>query len=73
VVQPVAVFLLAMWVLHWNPLHGGRWQQSLAPGFAAVVLLATFSPEPVLVTGLLMAALVVASTIAVRRTLEPPE
>jgi low temperature requirement protein LtrA len=58
---PVAVFLLAMWVLHWSPLHGGRWVQSLAPGFAAAVLLATFSPEPVLVTGLLVAALVAAT------------
>ena len=64
---PVAVFLLAMWVLHWSPLHAGRWHQSLAPGGAAAVLLATFSPAPVLVTGLLMTALVVATTVATRR------
>jgi low temperature requirement protein LtrA len=64
---PVAVFLVAMWVLHWSPLRGGRWHQSLAPGCAAAVLLATFSPEPVLLTGLLMAALVVASTIMARQ------
>jgi low temperature requirement protein LtrA len=72
---PVAIFLLAMWVLHWSPLPGGRWHQSLAPGCAAAVLGATFSPEPVLVTGLLTAALVVASTVAVRRRaggLTPP-
>ncbi len=66
---PVAVFLLAMWVLHWSPLHGGLWRQSIAPGFAAAVLLATFSPEPVLVTGLLVAAMVVTTTAAARRTL----
>jgi low temperature requirement protein LtrA len=65
---PVAVFLLAMWVLHWSPLHGGRWHQSLAPGGAAAVLIVTFSPEPVLVTGLLVTALVVATTVAARRT-----
>jgi low temperature requirement protein LtrA len=64
---PVAVFLVAMWVLHWSPLHGGIWQQTLAPGFAVAVLLATFSPEPVLVTGLLAAAMVVVTTIAARR------
>jgi low temperature requirement protein LtrA len=64
---PVSVFLLAMWVLHWTPLHGGRWHQSLAPGTAVAVLLATFSPEPVLVTGFLVAGLVVASTITSRR------
>ena len=64
---PVAVFLLAMWVLHWSPLHGGVWRQSLAPGFAAAVLLATYSPAPVLATGVVMAAMVVATTVAVRR------
>jgi low temperature requirement protein LtrA len=69
---PVAVFLLAMWVLHWSPLHGGRWHQSLAPGCAAAILVATFSPLPVLVTGLLMAALVVATTVAARRVAMAP-
>jgi low temperature requirement protein LtrA len=66
---PVAVFLVAMWVLHWSPLHGGLLRQSLAPGFAAAVLLATFGPEPVLVTGLLVAALVVATTVSTRRAI----
>jgi low temperature requirement protein LtrA len=69
---PVAVFLLAMWVLHWSPLPGGRWQQSLAPGSAAAVLVATFSPLPVLVTGFLMAALVVATTVGARRVAMAP-
>jgi low temperature requirement protein LtrA len=69
---PVAVFLLAMWALHWSPLHGGRWQQSLAPGCAAAVLAATFGPEPVLVTGFLMAVMVVAATIAARRVAMAP-
>lgn len=66
VMVPVAVFLLAVWALHWSPFRGGRWNQSLAPGCAAAVLLATFSPEPLLATGLMMAALVVASTITAR-------
>jgi low temperature requirement protein LtrA len=69
---PVAVFLLAMWVLHWSPLPGGRWQQSLAPGCAAAVLVATFSPSPVLMTGFLMAALVVATTFTARRVAMAP-
>jgi hypothetical protein len=32
------------------------------------VFIVTFSPEPVLVTGLLVTALVVATTVAARRT-----
>jgi low temperature requirement protein LtrA len=63
---PVAVFLLAMWVLHWVPQHIGGWHRALAPTFAAAVLLATFTPQPVLVTGLLMAAMVVAGILATR-------
>jgi len=69
---PVAIFLLAMWVLHWSPLHGGLWRQSFAPGCAAAVLVATLSPEPVLVTGFLLVALVVATTVVARRVAMAP-
>jgi low temperature requirement protein LtrA len=57
---PVAVFLVAVWVLHWMPHHGSGWQNALAPIFASAVLLATFAPQPVLLTGLLMATCVLA-------------
>jgi low temperature requirement protein LtrA len=66
VTVPVALFLLAMWVLHWSPRRGGRWQMAMAPVVAVAVLLATFGPQPVLVTGLLTAALVVANTLSAR-------
>jgi low temperature requirement protein LtrA len=64
--MPVAVFLLAMWVLQWVPQRLGGWHRALAPTFATAVVLATFSPQPVLVTGLLMAALVLAGVRATR-------
>jgi low temperature requirement protein LtrA len=63
---PVAVFLLAMWALQWVPQHIGGWHNALAPTFAAAVVLATFIPQSVLVTGLLLAALVLAGTLASR-------
>jgi hypothetical protein len=63
---PVAVFLLALWVLQWVPQHVGGGHQALAPTFAGIVLAATFTPQPVLVTGLLMAALVVAGILLTR-------
>ena len=55
---PVAVFLLAVGLLHWRPHHLTRWHSALAPAFALAVLAATFVPEPVLVTGILLAVLV---------------
>jgi low temperature requirement protein LtrA len=67
---PVAVFLLAMWVLHWNPHHIGGWHKALAPAFAVAVLVATFSAQAVLVTGLLMATMVALGMLAVGATSE---
>ncbi len=60
---PVAVFLVALWVLHWAPHHVGGWHSALAPVTATAVLLAVFLPQPVLVTGLLLAILVVLGTV----------
>jgi low temperature requirement protein LtrA len=57
---PVATFLVAVWLLHWLPHHTGAWHNALAPVFAVAVLLTTFSPQPVLLTGTLLAALVYA-------------
>jgi low temperature requirement protein LtrA len=60
---PVAVFLLAVWLLHWAPHHLGRAHHWLAPGFAAAVLLAAWTPQPVLLTGVLLASLAVVGTV----------
>jgi len=61
---PVALFLLSVWALQVRPHHLGRWHAALVPTAAVLVLAATLTPEPVLVTGLLVAALVAASVAA---------
>jgi low temperature requirement protein LtrA len=60
---PVAIYLLTIWTLHLGPHHAGpprAWAFPLAT--AALVLAATATGQPVLITGLLLAALVAAST-----------
>jgi low temperature requirement protein LtrA len=64
---PVALFLLAVWALQLRPHHLGRWPSALVPATAAVVLAATLAPEPVLVTGLLVAAMIAVSQVALSR------
>jgi hypothetical protein len=61
---PVALFLISVWALQVRPHHLGRWHAALVPTAAVLVLVATLTPEPVLVTGLLVAALVAASVAA---------
>src|SRR5215218_5534952 len=60
---PVAVYLLAVWALQWRPHHLTGRHIVLAPVTAVAVLAATFTPEPVLVTGLLLSALVAAGVV----------
>jgi low temperature requirement protein LtrA len=64
VTVPVAIFLLSLWLLQWVPLHVGRWHNALPPIAVALVLLGTFSGQPVLATGLVLSAVVVFGTIA---------
>ena len=68
---PVAVFLLAVGFLHWRPHHLTRRHTALAPAFALAVLAATFVPEPVLVTGILLAVLVAVGVVTGRDALTP--
>jgi low temperature requirement protein LtrA len=63
----VVLFLLTVWALQLRPHHVGRWHTALIPTTALLVLAATLTPEPVLVTGLLMAALVTTSVMATPR------
>jgi low temperature requirement protein LtrA len=58
VTVPVAVYLLMLWFLQLRPHHVGARHDLLFPGAALLVLAATFTGEPVLVTGVVMAALV---------------
>jgi low temperature requirement protein LtrA len=64
---PVALFLLAVWALVVRPHHLGRWHGALAPVTAVLVLAATLTAEPVLVTGLLVAAMIALSLVALHR------
>ena len=60
---PVALFLLTVWVLHWRHKTPGPFRAAACPATAAVVLATSWSGEPVLLTGLAIAALVVASLL----------
>jgi low temperature requirement protein LtrA len=64
---PVALFLLAVWALQVRPHHLGHWHTSLVPATAVLVLAASLAPEPVLVTGLLVATMMGISLVALRR------
>src|SRR5215212_5600913 len=57
---PVAIYLLTTWILHLGPHHTGPSAFPLAT--AALVLAATATVQPVLITGLLLAGLVAIST-----------
>ena len=64
---PVALFLTADWALQVRPHHLGRWPSALVPTAAALVLASTFTAEPVLLTGLVVAAMIGASLVALHR------
>jgi low temperature requirement protein LtrA len=64
---PVALYLLAVWALLVRPHHLGRWHGALVPATAVLVLAATFTAEPVLVTGLLVAAMIAVSVVVLHR------
>ncbi|MEV6107863.1 low temperature requirement protein A [Streptomyces sp. NPDC051940] len=64
---PVAVFVLTVWLLHLRPHHaGGLLHAALFPAAAALILVMTFTSQPVLLTGLILAAAVVAGGLTAR-------
>jgi low temperature requirement protein LtrA len=69
---PVALFLICLWVLHYHPAPWQGRHVVLKPAVAALVLLTPFSGAPVLVSGLLLAALV-AITVVFHRLPEAAE
>jgi len=64
---PVALFLLAVWALQVRPHHLGHWHTTLVPTTAGLVLASTLAPEPILVTGLLVAAMIGVTLVALHR------
>ncbi|MGF7234026.1 MAG: low temperature requirement protein A [Frankia sp.] len=64
---PVALFLMSVWALHVRPHPGRATHLPLYLGAILATLAATFTPVPVLVAGLVPAALVAASVILADR------
>jgi low temperature requirement protein LtrA len=69
---PVAVFLMSSWVVHRPGPSARALVRFGPPSVAAGVLVVSFVPEPVLLTGLLVAGLV-AGSITIRRPVEVVE
>ena len=68
---PVALFLLTVWVLHVRYKPPGWHRRFAAPVAAVLIVAASATPEPVLVTGMLLVALVGVSVAANRRPRPP--
>ncbi len=67
VTVPVALYLLTVWILHVRPHRVGPARTAAFPAAAALVLAATPTGQPVLATGLLLAALVAVSVLLAAR------
>jgi low temperature requirement protein LtrA len=61
---PVSVFLLAVWALHYATKKPGPMKTYAVPIGVTLILATSFTPEPVLGTGLVVAGLVAAAVIA---------
>ena len=70
VTAPVACYLLAVWALHAPYKPPGPLRSFAAPVGAAAILAATASGQPVLASGLILAALVAAGVLANPRAAE---
>lgn len=68
---PVTVYLLAVWTLHYATKTQGPMRTYAVPVAAVLILASSFTPQPVLGTGLVMAALIGAAVIA--RCFEPAD
>jgi low temperature requirement protein LtrA len=61
---PVTIYLVAVWAIHYTTKAPGPMRTYAVPIAAVLILASSFTPEPVLVTGLLLASLVAAAVIA---------
>ena len=66
---PVTTFLVTVWILHYATKAPGPMRSYAAPVTAVLILASSFTPQPVLGTGLLLASLVAAAVVA--RCFEP--
>jgi asparagine N-glycosylation enzyme membrane subunit Stt3 len=63
---PVALYLVTVWVLHWRDKSPGRFRAFACPVAATAIVASSWTGEPVLLSGLALAALVAVS-LAVHR------
>jgi hypothetical protein len=76
---PVCAFLLATWALHFRSKRPSALRNYGVPVATAVIVASSATPEPVLATGVILAALVVFSVVTHSRepidasVLPPPE
>jgi low temperature requirement protein LtrA len=63
---PIALYLFAVWLVHRPYKPKGRWRNVGAPLGACCIVVASFTPEPVLTAGLIMVALVVINGVVYR-------
>jgi low temperature requirement protein LtrA len=70
---PVSLYLVMVWALQVRPHRPGGAHHAILLLGAALVLIATFSGQPVLIIGLLLAAIVATSMITASRRVRPPK
>jgi low temperature requirement protein LtrA len=71
VAVPVAVYLLGVWVLHDVPRPMSRLRMALSPVAAVLVLLTPLTPQPILVTGVVVGGLLVAKLGTAQHEIPP--
>jgi low temperature requirement protein LtrA len=63
---PIALYLVAVWLVHRRYKPAGTWRNVGAPLGACCIVAASFTTEPVLTAGIIMAALVVINGVVYR-------
>ena len=60
---PIAVYVLTVWALHYREKAPGPFRTVVPPAAAAIVVASSATPEPVLVSGLVLAGMVALSVV----------
>jgi low temperature requirement protein LtrA len=64
---PIAIYLVAVWLVHRRYKPPGKWRTFAAPVTAALIVASSALPQPVFAAGVIMAMLVAATTFVYRR------
>ena len=63
---PVAMYVVTVWILHYRHKPPGPLRTVAPPVTVALLLLASLTPEPVLVAGIVLAGLVAVNVVVNR-------